>query len=125
MLKKINIMENKAIIYYILAITNMIIWVRLLKGDFLINSLIVVGLFFYADIISSGKIELERIKNVLFYFWIINIIFYIMGGLMGSIGIAIASLALLGKILYRALTSKFYKDSVNNIVKDIRSKRKK
>jgi len=67
----------------------------------------------------------DQAKGVLFYFWFINILFFVFGGLFGSIGILVASLYLMGRIVYRALTSSFYWSSVDSIVEGIRGSRRK
>jgi hypothetical protein len=57
--------------------------------------------------------------------WLINVVFYFSGALLGSLGIIIASLVLLGRITYRAVSSDFYKSSVNNMVKTLKGEDKK
>jgi len=120
-----EIIRDKATINFGLAIINMIVWTRLLKGGFIVSSVIVILLFYYANILTTGKLSIEPLKNILFYLWLINVVFYFSGALLGSLGIIIASLVLLGRITYRAVSSDFYKSSVNNMVKTLKGEDKK
>ena len=120
-----EIIRDKATINFGLAIINMIVWTRLLKGGFIVSSVIVILLFYYANILTTGKLSVEPLKNILFYLWLINVVFYFSGALLGSLGIIIASLVLLGRITYRAVSSDFYKSSVNNMVKTLKGEDKK
>lgn len=121
-----SIIKDKAFVNYFLAIINVIVWTKVIKGgSFLDYSLIVVGLFALANILTYGKLKLETLQKLLFYFWLINIIFYTAGAIAGSIGIAVAMIVLLLRIVIRAVTSDYYKKSINGLVGQIKRGKEK
>lgn len=118
-----QLLKDKVFVNNLLGILIIISFVIAIKGSFETYSIIIVTTISLVNIISYGKIKIEIIRKILFYFWTIHIAYFIAGKILGILGIIIVMIIIMLRIVIRALNSKYYKDSINNIIKTIKEKK--
>src|SRR6056297_3837263 len=116
-----QLLQERSTKYYILCLMNIILWFIVLKPtNFIGQSMILIGFFALTNLLIEKKLKKLMLQEILLVFWLIKISYYIAGAVFGTIGLIIISLAIMLRRVIKAVTSDYYKNSIDDIVKTIK-----
>lgn len=127
---------NKELCYGLLSLANILIWMRVLSilfgGSYEVLAITILFFISLQSILLTKKLpSIETTGKILLGLLLIKSLISIGGYVLGGIGVAIATLLIIGRMIFKALTSDFYKGAINSIQDDFndlfpkrRSKRK-
>ena len=116
-----QLLQERSTKYYILCLMNIILWFIVLKPtNFIGQSMILLGFFALTNLLIEKKLKKLMLQEILLVFWLIKISYYIAGAVFGTIGLIIISLAIMLRRVIKAVTSDYYKNSIDDIVKTIK-----
>jgi len=116
-----QLLQERSTKYYILCLMNIILWFIVLKPtNFIGQSMILLGFFALTNLLIEKKLKKLMLQEILLVFWLIKISYYRAGAVFGTIGLIIISLAIMLRRVIKAVTSDYYKNSIDDIVKTIK-----
>ena len=119
-----NYIDKKQLLYSLLSLANSIVWAQvLIKSIGYSYELIAVILLFYSNLteylLHRQFMSMASIGKLLLVLLILSSLLSVGGFFFGAIGVSIVLLLLMGRMVYKAVTSDYYKSSMRLVQEDV------